>query len=1274
MIENKKGSPIASNNTATTATSTSSLLPSGDSHVESNTSRGASHSSTMSSSTNSILELPSCSSAQSELAFNVHERDVGHSLNSNLIHGASSSSSSSSRSSSNVPSSDDNKIQKQSAVSTPLTPTRIKKVQLVSPTSLQTIESATNLKQHGHGHGHDPSDDQVSNANNNDAPKKKNRKRSRRMILWDSSLNVKQIATIEPSIIDRTCHDGQRGVLDLVGRIMYPLSLPVGQYECILQRRAIRKKDMPIRFTDIPQPKNTVTSRLSNDQIIMFNPDNYDLEIEGDTSLGMKLTILSGKVIVQKLMPLQDGRASPAQLTGMVSRGDVLLSIDGRSLVGLGNLDVLVDRLKPLSTPNEKGEYKRNVKIRFAMAEGLELLQKDDQSVNKKKKKKKTASLSSPTTTPASKKRFQLGQYTLVDQLSGAPLFHHNDSLNSSESKNDALDVEKVIYTARTIDNTLAFKRNIAFSLNDIISMHLAKEHLIQKSRFVSGYFLKKENTSPLLKERPMESVWAWTTIKNGSNDKEERLELGKLALAKAKMLYDEIELGPRKRLLDPLEVVRNECRSFSSRSRFSLKYEKKLPGSDDESSCDEGNESDSNSITSGDMVTEEIGDEMLLRLAVWNRHWKRRMVETLEAASVHTRDKRKHSEVKSGVGKQRKDDLETQLQKLMFGSEVVELMSKKKHTVALPPDEITEVLFDLATRVTATIPTNVSIVNNFDASLEDMMQNEIILSRAEKSRADREIMEATRFLIEDILPVWMNTFKPIPPLQRRVVWPRIKDDSAVATPDDLSMESAATGWSTNTPEKRAKLEDKIAHLELDPDTKAETCDLLTFYFKRKILLSITQLKEEELRHDPASFQNLKLEAQQNAVRFIQTYGSYLKLHDSLVAASEIVSVMVMKALLDVAKYDPTHIEYTKQLIRNTSLTSYEPKLLSSLLSRLYEILSHPDAKSPDYLLPLVVTAYPDIKPWQVRSALFSIRGRENPGDIVDDHTLKTMASNDAVVLYSYLSMLMESSYAARMDENLILEWCNMSVSNTFQHEKSDDQLRNFMKVAKCDNLSHGQYFRDLSFLIDASAKINDSSLTLDLAEEIISNVQNQNDSTIIQKTINHLVNLGIECVKDGIHYEDVQFDDDCNIRKVLILLNKISSFQQSICQCPILISRVLIKLLNGCEHVDNNTEVNLLRLMADIVSPRDCLKAMSRWPPCDRLSTQSIIPILRKCLCRGPEYVQDGEDEISAALHRVRTLRLDGNARQRDSTFKVRRSDMTIWEQMKQGVATMDK
>eukprot|EP00979_Chaetoceros_neogracilis_P017829 scaffold10290_cov174-Chaetoceros_neogracile.AAC.3 len=491
---------------------------------------------------------------------------------------------------------------------------------------------------------------------------------------------------------------------------------------------------------------------------------------------------------------------------------------------------------------------------------------------------------------------------------------------------------------------------------------------------------------------------------------------------------------------MDPLYVVRSECRSFSSRSRFSQKYTRQND-SDEDSTSDE--ESDVGSMMSDEFGDDEIGDEMLLRLAGWNRTWKNRMVETLEAASVHTRDKRKDVEAKKEKEKQNKDNkLENQLQNLFFGSQVTEMMNKKKATIALPPDEITEVLFDLATRVTATIPTNVNVGSGLELSFDDLIENEVTSSNVRNTNADREIEEATRFLLEDIIPAWMNTFKPIPPKQRRVVWPLAKDESGVTTPDDLSMESAATGWSSGTPERRSKLEDRIAHLELDADTRIETCQLITFYFTRKIIPEITSLTEEQHRQG-TDVDVCRKQAENDAITFIQNFGSYLILFESLVSASQSLSKTVVHSLLTVAKNDPTHIDCTKQLLRNSSMIPYEPKLLSPLLLRLNEIINNPNAAVPENLLPLIVAAFPDLKPWQMRASLSSCRSQ--PGDIINDQALKDMETKDAVLYYVYLSLLMNSSHMARMDEMLVKEWCIMSISTDF---KSENKAReeNFMK------------------------------------------------------------------------------------------------------------------------------------------------------------------------------------------------------------------------------------
>jgi len=1148
----------------------------------------------------------------------------------------------------------------QQELSTISAPRRNKKVQVFSP-PLPTIPSFSTMNDHGETNDQSSQNGKAEEIN---GEAKTIIKRKRRRIIAQSQA-LRQMVSIEPNT-----PGADRALQQISPSSKKLLLLPIDQYECTLQRRAIRKRETSQHFTSIPQPKSMLNKenvprlsllpssdgdetkslekygiKVTASNSFVEKSEEEHLEIEGDTSLGMKLTILSGKVIVQKLMPLRDGRASPAQLTGMVSRGDVLLSIDDRPLVGLGNLDILIQRLKPLSTPDDNGEYKRNVRVRFAVGEGLTLLHKDDGN-EKKKKKQET------------KKRFQVAQYTMVDQFSGAPLFHHHDStLSADDEESEIADQQAIV-----VGSQMTQRKAKSMPLQEAISIQVAMHQQARRSMTTSAYFAMNDKISPLLRMQE-ENISNDESQEDVTKKQEELLEKGKQALVNARRFYNEIEVGPLRRLMNPLNVVRSECRSFSSRSRFSQKYARPSD-SDDDSSSDE--ESGIDSMMSGEVGDGEIGDEMLLRLAVWNRTWKRRMVETLEAASVHTRDKRKDVEAKKEKEKKNKgDNLEVQLQNLFFGSQVTEMMNKKKATVALPPDEVTEVLFDLATRVTATIPTNINVINGLDLSFDDLIENKVTSSRGQHTKADREVEEATRFLIEDILPAWMDTFKPIPPKQRRVIWPLVKDGSSVATPDDLSMESAATGWSAGTPERRSRLEDRIAHLELDADTRIETCKLVTFYFTRKILPNITALKEEHL-YQRGDIDGLREKAENDAIEFIQTFGSYLDLFESLLSASESLSKRVVHSLLSIAKNDPTHIDCTKQLIRNISIVPYEPKLLSSLLLRLDEIVSNPNASIPENLLPLIVAAYPDLKPWQMRVSLSSCK--TNPGEIICDTALKDMDTKDAILYYVYLSLLMESSHMARMDEVLVREWCIMSISIEFKSENSS-RRENFMKVALIEDATQSPYYRDLSYLLDASISIQDMSLTLELSSEIISKAKKQSDCELLTKTVRHLMSIATNSINEGM---SSQFD--CTIlKKVLVLLHDLEASKHKVCRESINVPEELLKLLNASTEKQQHEE-NITMLMSNVCSPRSYLKSIFAWEPSEHVPMLTMVSILRSCLVRGLEASIDGSDEISFALLRIREIRQKGMKDQNNAELQQFNSGLSIWEQMEQGSAIINK
>jgi len=131
------------------------------------------------------------------------------------------------------------------------------------------------------------------------------------------------------------------------------------------------------------------TQQYASEQPIAPLPQE---EIVGDTSLGLKLTILQGKVIIQAIDPLIDGRASPAQLCGMISPGDILIAVNGKSLINgtIHNpapMDRIISVLKPLSQPMDEasGEYSREVRLRLVLGEGIDLLREQKRREDRKR-------------------------------------------------------------------------------------------------------------------------------------------------------------------------------------------------------------------------------------------------------------------------------------------------------------------------------------------------------------------------------------------------------------------------------------------------------------------------------------------------------------------------------------------------------------------------------------------------------------------------------------------------------------------------------------------------------------------------------------------------------------------------------------------------------------------------------------------------------------------------------------------------------------------------
>ena len=94
-------------------------------------------------------------------------------------------------------------------------------------------------------------------------------------------------------------------------------------------------------------------------------------------------------------------------------------------------------------------------------------------------------------------------------------------------------------------------------------------------------------------------------------------------------------------------------------------------------------------------------------------------------------------------------------------------------------------------------------------------------------------ILLATQFLVDEVLPLWTKTFKPLPWEHRRVIWPLEKHTyarqpgSSVISDDSLTLDSLNSSPSSvagaASIRRRRNLREQIEDHELDAETKAET-------------------------------------------------------------------------------------------------------------------------------------------------------------------------------------------------------------------------------------------------------------------------------------------------------------------------------------------------------------------------------------------------------------------------------------------------------------------
>jgi hypothetical protein len=117
-------------------------------------------------------------------------------------------------------------------------------------------------------------------------------------------------------------------------------------------------------------------------------------------------------------------------------------------------------------------------------------------------------------------------------------------------------------------------------------------------------------------------------------------------------------------------------------------------------------------------------------------------------------------------------------------------------------------------------------------------------------------------------------------------------------------------------------------------------CYLVTFYFTRQLMDSpgLTPsvegkepwinlwIETSQTTSSTTTTANHASAEEEKVIEFVKSYGAYLKLHTCIVRASDVGSGPILRALLDMARFDLRHRDCLKRLSnKQTTLFLYEP-------------------------------------------------------------------------------------------------------------------------------------------------------------------------------------------------------------------------------------------------------------------------------------------------------------------------------------------------------------
>jgi len=643
-------------------------------------------------------------------------------------------------------------------------------------------------------------------------------------------------------------------------------------------------------------------------------------------------------------------------------------------------------------------------------------------------------------------------------------------------------------------------------------------------------------------------------------------------------------------------------------------------------------------------------GDELLLQLAAHDSIWRRQVLEAIEKTVTEMAEEEEaKAEITSENVRAMPDLLGT-----LLGDQVNNLLTKKKRSYALPPDEVTSVLFDLVTNLASTTPDEISLRGKFDLN----PQTSLLPFRKSKHSDNDDRLLASRFVVNDVFPRWLESFRPLPWDERRVLWPYTRAASANDTiagsiDDGLTLDSGSVA--PQSPSQKKSLREKIEDLELDMESRAEACFLITFYFTQEMLPSLAKnldvLESKRYR---------KQYTEEQILGFVDKFGAYLKLPMCVAYAAYIESETVLKKLLILAEEDLRHTEALKEISKLNTILLYEPTMLSALSSKL-EGFTKKKLQMQSHLINFSVSAYPDLRPWQVRKAC-----------LIDQDNTDVDCDMDilAEFYYTYLSHLLHPSHghdSARSDARLVKEWCKLSINA--EGDKSGlynrSRRENFVVVASRRSPEYRLYRRDLVFLLDLSMISLEPDLVLEIIDEILDGDSLLGKAEVMKKVGECLRSIGKDCLAKKTSSQVIP----ANTRRLKTTLRLFEKLDRQLGKPAFFNASVeLCSLLEACidanETGPSAIEQELLDLIAGWTSPEKALKMLEMWTP-GHGSTEDVMPLVQKIVHRAADM--KNHTEVSSSLLRIRNART-GSFQTTERSESDEKNSSSVWGTMMQG------